>query len=81
MRKVDNGKKEKENKKKIMSFLVATNVVASRLTERRRTGTPDARAQGCKKFKLSKILTFLANDCLNPPFDGGTNNGVTISFW
>ena len=25
--------------------------------------------QGCKKFKLSKILKFLANDCLNPLFD------------
>ena len=30
MRKVDDGKKEKKSKKKIMSFLVATNVVASR---------------------------------------------------
>ena len=47
MRKVDDGKKEKKRKKKtekIMSFLVATNVVASRPPERRSTGTPHARA-------------------------------------
>ena len=52
MRKVDDGKKEKKRKKKtekIMSFLVATNVVASRPPERRPperrpTGTPHARA-------------------------------------
>ena len=30
--------------------------------------------QGWKKFKLSKILTFLAKDCLNPPLDGCANN-------
>ena len=47
MRKVDDGeKKEKEKKKrkkeKKMSFLVATNVVASRLPERQPTGTPHA---------------------------------------
>ena len=41
MRKVDDGeeKKEKEKKKKIMTFIVATNVIASRPT-----GTPHARA-------------------------------------
>ena len=43
MRKVDDGKRKKK-KEKIMSFLVATNVVASRLPERRPTGTPYARA-------------------------------------
>ena len=42
MRKVYDGKKEK--KEKIMSFLVATNIVASRPPERRPTGTPHARA-------------------------------------
>ena len=41
MRKVDYREKKR---KKIMSFLVATNVVASRLPERRPTGTPHARA-------------------------------------
>ena len=34
-----------EKKKKIMTFLVATNVVASRPPERRPTGTPTARAK------------------------------------
>ena len=40
MWKVDDG----EKKKKIMSFLVATNIVASRPPVRRLTGTPHARA-------------------------------------
>ena len=56
MRKVDDGeekkkrkeKKEKKRKKKkrikIMTFIVATNVIASRPPERRPTGTPHARA-------------------------------------
>ena len=43
MRKVDDGKRKKK-KEKIMSFLVATNVVASRPPERGPTGTPHARA-------------------------------------
>ena len=42
MRKVEDGKRK--IKEKIMSFLVATNVVASRPPERRPTGTPHARA-------------------------------------
>ena len=46
MRKVDDGeeKKEKKRKEKIMTFIVATNVIASRPPERRPTGTPHARA-------------------------------------
>ena len=40
MRKVHNG----GEKKKIIMFIVATNVVASRLPKRRPTGTPTARA-------------------------------------
>ena len=48
MRKVDDG--GKKERKKIMSFLVATNVVASWPPERRPTGTPHARA---------KIMLFL----------------------
>ena len=63
MRKVDDGKKRK--RKKIMSFIVATNVVSSRPPERRSTGTPHARANfsGCellwdsrvKKLKKEKV--------------------------
>ena len=49
MRKVDDGeekrkKKRKKKKEKIMTFIVATNVVATRPPERRPTGTPHARA-------------------------------------
>ena len=42
MRKVDDG--EEKKKEKIMTFIVATNVIASRPPERRPTGTPHARA-------------------------------------
>ena len=42
MRKGDDG--ETGEKKKIKTFLVATNVVASGLPERRPTATPTARA-------------------------------------
>ena len=42
MRKVDDREKKKE--KKIMSFIVATNIVASRPPERRPIGTPTAHA-------------------------------------
>ena len=46
MRKVDKGEEKKEKKKeKILTFIVATNVVASRPAERRPTGTPHARAK------------------------------------
>ena len=52
MRNVDDGEEKKEKKKekkrkrkKIMTFIVATNVVASRPPERRPTGTPHARAK------------------------------------
>ena len=51
MRKVDDRKKkrkEKKKEKKIMSFLVATNIVASRPPEGRPTGTPHARAKNHK---------------------------------
>ena len=41
MRKVDGGEKKEE---KIMSFIVATNVYASRLPELGPTGTPTTRA-------------------------------------
>ena len=42
----ENEKNEKNGKKKkIKTFLVATNVVASRPPERRLTGTPTARAK------------------------------------
>ena len=42
MRKVDDGEEKKE--KKIMTFIVATNVVASRLPKHHTTGTPHAHA-------------------------------------
>ena len=47
MRKVDDGekKRKKKKKKKIMTFIVATNVIASRPPERRPTGTPHAHAK------------------------------------
>ena len=47
MRKVDDGeeKREKKEKEKRMTFIVATNIVASRPPERRPTGTPHARAK------------------------------------
>ena len=44
MRKVDDGEKKKKKKEKIMSFIVTTNVVASRPFDRRPTGTWNARA-------------------------------------
>ena len=43
MRKVDDG--EKRKKKEIMTFIVGTNVIASRTPERQPTGTPHARAK------------------------------------
>ena len=46
MRKVDDGEeKEKRKRNKIMTFIVATNVIASRPPKRRPTGTPHARAK------------------------------------
>ena len=46
MRKVDDGKnKEKKREKKIMTFIVATNVVASRPPECQPIGTLHARAK------------------------------------
>ena len=48
MRKVNDGEKikgkRKEKKKKRMSFLVATNIAASRPPKRYQTGTPAAHA-------------------------------------
>ena len=52
MRKVDDGEKKKE--KKIMTFIVATNVVASRPPERRPTGTPHARAKIQEQKRCTK---------------------------
>ena len=54
MRKVDDGEEKKEKKKmKIMTFIVATNVIASRLPEHRPTGTPHARAK--KEKRMAKM--------------------------
>ena len=56
MRKGDDGEEKKEEKKekKIKTFLVATNVVASRPPERRLTGTPTARARINDKWYTNK---------------------------
>ena len=63
MRKVDDGeekkKKRKTKKKKIMTFIVATNVIASRLPERRPTGTPHARAKRKKRMAFLVATTSL----------------------
>ena len=40
MRKVDDGEEKKKKKEKIMTFIVASNVIASRPPERRPNGTP-----------------------------------------
>ena len=67
MRKVDDREKKKE--KKIMLFLVATNVVASRPPERRLTGTPQARD------KRSYILTNIEIKVVR-----GNEEVISISF-
>ena len=53
MKKVHDGEK-KEEKKIIMTFIVATNVVASRPPERRLTGTTHARANS--KLRGMRLL-------------------------
>ena len=55
MRKVDDAKRKKD---KIMSFLVATNVVASWPPEPQPTGTPHARAKMC----ISRITLYVGNN-------------------
>ena len=60
MRKVDDGEEKKEKKEKrkkrnkIMTFIVATNVIASRPPERRPTETPHAPAKKVH-FNQSKL--------------------------
>ena len=47
MKKVDDGEKKEKRKKrekKIITFIVATNVIASLLPKHQPTGTPQARA-------------------------------------
>ena len=53
MRKVDDGE-EKKKEKKIMTSIVATNVIASRPPERCLTGTPHARANSFNPVKILK---------------------------
>ena len=45
----EKSRRREKRRKKRMLFLVATNVIASRLPERRTTGTPHARAKKGKK--------------------------------
>ena len=54
MRKVDDGEKKKRKK---MLFIMATNVVASRLPEHRPTGTSHARANESQKALASSKMT------------------------
>ena len=58
MRKGDDGGEKKKEKKREENkdFLVATNVVASRLPERRLTGTPTARANTYHYDEISKNI-------------------------
>ena len=50
-----------------MSFLVATNVVASRPPERRPTGTPHARANWLQSSTLSYVsIGSKEQKCTNP---------------
>ena len=48
-------KKKQGEKKKIKTFLVATNVVASRLPERQPTGTPTARAKRIEEAEAEVV--------------------------
>ena len=68
MRKVDDGeKRKKKRKEKIMTFIVATNVVASRPPERRPTGTPHARANsevGSKYVMSNFAQNYVSNNCI-----------------
>ena len=72
MRKVDDGeekekrKKKKKKKEKIMSFLVATNVFASRPPERRPTGRPHARANFLRCYFVVNRLALSSTLILSP---------------
>ena len=68
MKKVDDGEekeKRKKKKEKIMTFIVATNVIASRPPERRPTGTPHARA------KMGAYISFKKKG-VGDPFQPGS---------
>ena len=64
MRKGRDGESGGEKKKKIKTFLVATNVIASRPPERRPTEAPTARAKNLKtslKAYLNPLETYLGD--------------------
>ena len=69
LRKVDDGEKRKERKEKEnrMSFIVATNVIASRPHEHRSTGTPHARANFLYSQKSKQDIQFLHVNILTAP--------------
>ena len=63
---------EREKMKKIMPFIVATNVVASRPPERRPTGTPHARANLKTSTKTLRLkVEFETEDPSLVGFDDG----------
>ena len=76
MRKVDDGEekkekeKEKKRKEKIMTFIVATNVIASRPPERRPTGTPNARANNLRTYKTWLQVHMTCEHSVNEQLDG-----------
>ena len=80
MRKVDNGekKKEKKKRKKIMTFIVATNVIASRPTERRPTGTPHARANFINIWQV--LWKWNGKDILYGIESMASSNALDISY-
>ena len=66
MRKVDDGGKKRRRKTREISFLVATNVIASWLPKRRPAGTPHARAKIWNIQNLGKIGNIMYKNCKCP---------------
>ena len=66
MRRVDDGEEEKRKKEKIMSFIVATNVIASRPPKRRLTGTPTSCAKNIVVISVgyNTVKALSKNSCL-----------------
>ena len=65
MRKGSDGEEKRKKKEKIMTFLEATNVVASRPPKRRPTGTPTARANLLKLLHLTYFPKTISYELCN----------------